>query len=202
MSSERSGRVRPSFEPTGPLRNRSRCDSACIAARADVRSLAGRLSPAANPALTRPQNAFPLLLRGTASSAPGQPQVCARDKGADAFAARPQRALASFLSDAMTDGHRFHILHGTTTRFAALDVASGFVIGKCCKRHRAVEFLNFIQEIDDQIPKRLDVQLQKDILAETPLPASEEWTPKASWSSSTRRVSSRTSFLVTATGDV
>ncbi|MBP1059428.1 UNVERIFIED_ORG: hypothetical protein M2193_006020 [Bradyrhizobium japonicum] len=29
--------------------------------------------------------------------------------------------------------------HGATTLFAALDVASGFVIGKCYKRHRAVE---------------------------------------------------------------
>jgi hypothetical protein len=33
--------------------------------------------------------------------------------------------------------------HGTTTLFAALDVASGFIIGKCYKRHRAVEFLKF-----------------------------------------------------------
>ncbi len=34
-----------------------------------------------------------------------------------------------------------HVRHGTTSLFAALDVASGFVIGKCYKRHRAVEFL-------------------------------------------------------------
>jgi hypothetical protein len=33
-----------------------------------------------------------------------------------------------------------YVRHGTTTLFAALDVASGFVIGKCYKRHRAVEF--------------------------------------------------------------
>jgi hypothetical protein len=30
-------------------------------------------------------------------------------------------------------------------QFAALDVASGFIIGKCYKRHRAVEFLKFSQ---------------------------------------------------------
>ena len=34
-----------------------------------------------------------------------------------------------------------YVRHGTTSLFAALDVASGFVIGKCYKRHRAAEFL-------------------------------------------------------------
>src|SRR5947208_723801 len=36
-----------------------------------------------------------------------------------------------------------YIRHGTTSLFAALGVASGFVIGKCYKRHRAAEFLDF-----------------------------------------------------------
>ena len=31
---------------------------------------------------------------------------------------------------------------------AALDVATGFVIGKCYKRHRATEFLDFLKQID------------------------------------------------------
>src|SRR5258706_151731 len=34
-----------------------------------------------------------------------------------------------------------YVRHGTTSLFAALDVASGFVIGKCYKRHRAVRVL-------------------------------------------------------------
>jgi hypothetical protein len=38
----------------------------------------------------------------------------------------------------------------TTSLFAALDVASGFVIGKCYKRHRAAEFLDFLKQIDAQ----------------------------------------------------
>ncbi len=46
-----------------------------------------------------------------------------------------------------------YVRHGTTSLFAALDVASGFVIGKCYKRHRAAEFLNFLKEIDAQIPE-------------------------------------------------
>jgi hypothetical protein len=49
------------------------------------------------------------------------------------------------------------VRHGTTSLFAALDVASGFLIGKCYKRHRAVEFLKFLKEIDAQIPEGLDV---------------------------------------------
>lgn len=35
-----------------------------------------------------------------------------------------------------------YVRDGTTSLFAALDVASGFVIGKCYKRHRAAEFLD------------------------------------------------------------
>src|SRR6476646_4669431 len=46
-----------------------------------------------------------------------------------------------------------YVRHGTTSLFAALDVASGFVIGKCYKRHRAVEFLKFLKEIDAQVPE-------------------------------------------------
>jgi hypothetical protein len=41
-----------------------------------------------------------------------------------------------------------YVRHGTTALFAALDVASGFIIGKCYKRDRAVEFLKFLKEID------------------------------------------------------
>src|SRR5262249_49974455 len=52
-----------------------------------------------------------------------------------------------------------YVRHGTTSLFAALDVASGFVIGKCYKRHRAVEFLKFLKEIDAQVPEGLDVHI-------------------------------------------
>src|SRR6201982_1889034 len=55
-----------------------------------------------------------------------------------------------------------YVRHGTTSLFAALDVASGFVIGKCYKRHRAVEFLNFLKEIDGQIPQGVDIHIVMD----------------------------------------
>ena len=55
-----------------------------------------------------------------------------------------------------------YIRHGTTSLFAALDIASGFVIGKCYKRHRAAEFLDFLKQIDARIPDGLDVHIIMD----------------------------------------
>jgi hypothetical protein len=57
---------------------------------------------------------------------------------------------------------RSYVRHGTTTLFAALDVASGFIIGKCYKRHQTVEFLKFLEEIDDQVPEGLDIHIVID----------------------------------------
>ena len=55
-----------------------------------------------------------------------------------------------------------YIRHGTTSLFAALDIASGFVIGKCYKRHRAAEFLDFLKQIDAHVPEGLDVHIIMD----------------------------------------
>ena len=42
--------------------------------------------------------------------------------------------------------------HGTTSLFAALDIATGKVIGKCHRRHRHREFLKFMELVDSQLP--------------------------------------------------
>ena len=52
--------------------------------------------------------------------------------------------------------------HGTTSLFAALDVATGQVIGKCYRRHRAREFLAFLKTIEANVPADLDVHLVTD----------------------------------------
>ena len=52
--------------------------------------------------------------------------------------------------------------NGTTTLFAALDVATGRVIGECLSRHRADEFLAFLRKIDRETPVRLDLHLVID----------------------------------------
>ena len=55
-----------------------------------------------------------------------------------------------------------YVRHGTTTLFAALDIATGRVIGQCRKRHRHEEFLAFLRLIDREVPADLDVHLVLD----------------------------------------
>lgn len=52
--------------------------------------------------------------------------------------------------------------HGTTTLFAALDTATGKVIGQCHQRHRHQEFIKFLNVVDQQVPNDLDVHLIVD----------------------------------------
>lgn len=52
--------------------------------------------------------------------------------------------------------------HGTTTLFAALNVASGQVLGACMPKHRHQEWLRFLRLIDRQTPAHLDVHLIVD----------------------------------------
>ncbi len=68
--------------------------------------------------------------------------------------------------------------HGTTSLFAALDVATGRVIGKCYPRHRAREFLSFLREIDAAVPGDLDVHLVMDNYATHKTPAIRAWLAK------------------------
>jgi hypothetical protein len=55
-----------------------------------------------------------------------------------------------------------YIPNGITTLFAALDVASGQVIGSIHRRHRASEFKKFLAKLDKQVPADLDVHLVCD----------------------------------------
>jgi transposase len=52
--------------------------------------------------------------------------------------------------------------HGVTSLFAALDIATGSVLGKCYRRHRSVEFLDFLRKIDGAVPADLDIHLVLD----------------------------------------
>ena len=52
--------------------------------------------------------------------------------------------------------------HGTTTLFAALDIASGTVLTDCKPRHRHQEFLAFLKQIDKSVPTDLDVHVIAD----------------------------------------
>jgi transposase len=52
-----------------------------------------------------------------------------------------------------------YVRHGTTTLFAALDVATGTVISQCKARHRHQEFLAFLRHLDRNVPAHFDVHL-------------------------------------------
>jgi transposase len=52
--------------------------------------------------------------------------------------------------------------HGVTSLFAAMDVASGVTISQCYRRHRHQEFLRFLNDIDANLPRRVDVHLVMD----------------------------------------
>ncbi len=55
-----------------------------------------------------------------------------------------------------------YIRHGTTTLFAALDIASGQVLTECKRRHRHQEFLQFLRHIDSRVPQDLEIHLVID----------------------------------------
>src|SRR6266496_3302515 len=68
--------------------------------------------------------------------------------------------------------------HGTTSLFAALDIATGHVIGKCYPRHRASEFRKFLDEIEDNVPPGLDVHLVMDNYATHKTQIIRDWLVK------------------------
>jgi len=68
--------------------------------------------------------------------------------------------------------------HGTLSLFAALDTATGKVIGKCFARHRGSEFLKFLREIEANVPEDLDVHLVMDNYATHKTPAIRNWLAK------------------------
>ncbi|MGH8021742.1 MAG: IS630 family transposase [Opitutaceae bacterium] len=68
--------------------------------------------------------------------------------------------------------------HGTTSLFAALDIATGEVIGRCQRRHRHQEFLRFLKQIDQAIPAELDVHLAPDNYSTHKAPKVAAWLRK------------------------
>jgi len=65
--------------------------------------------------------------------------------------------------------------NGTSSLFAALDAASGKVIGSLHARHRAVEFKKFLQTIDREVPTDLDIHLVLDNYATRKTPQIKRW---------------------------
>jgi putative transposase len=55
-----------------------------------------------------------------------------------------------------------YVRHGTTTLYAALDIASGQVLTRCTARHRHQEFLQFLRRIEANVPADLELHLVVD----------------------------------------
>lgn len=68
-----------------------------------------------------------------------------------------------------------YVRHGTTTLFAAFNVADGTVITSTHRRHRAVEFKKFLAKIDAQVPADLAVHVVCDNYGTHKHPTIKAW---------------------------
>ena len=65
--------------------------------------------------------------------------------------------------------------NGTTTLFAALEVADGKVIGQCYARHRHQEFVKFLQHLDEEFPANLKLHVIMDNYGTHKHPRVQSW---------------------------
>ena len=68
--------------------------------------------------------------------------------------------------------------HGTTSLFAALDVATGKVLGRCQGQHRQQEFVRFLDHIEAHVPSALEIHLVLDNYATHKTPKVAAWLKK------------------------
>ncbi|MDQ6740327.1 MAG: IS630 family transposase [Actinomycetota bacterium] len=68
-----------------------------------------------------------------------------------------------------------YVRNGTTSLFAAFDLASGSVIAQPYRRHRHQEFLRFLKLIDAAVPQDLDLHLVLDNYATCKTPEIQKW---------------------------
>lgn len=87
--------------------------------------------------------------------------LCMDEKSSVQALDRTQPSLPMKKGRAGTMTHDYK-RHGTTSLFAALDVASGKVIGQCQPQHRHTEFLKFLKKIEVEVPAGLEVHLIAD----------------------------------------
>jgi len=79
---------------------------------------------------------------------------------------QPERRISAYLR------------HGTSSLFAALDVAVGTVIGRCYRRHRAEEFRDFLDAVDAAVPAELEVHVILDNASIHKAPPIRAWLAK------------------------
>lgn len=65
--------------------------------------------------------------------------------------------------------------HGTTTLFAAFNILNGKVIGSCLPRHRANEFIRFLNRLEKEVPPDQDIHLIMDNYSTHKSAAVQRW---------------------------
>jgi transposase len=94
-----------------------------------------------------------------------KPQVQALERTAPALPTRPGSAERATFD---------YIRHGTTTLFAALEVATGKITDACTERHRHQEFLGFLKQVAAAYPRR-ELHVVVDNYATHKHPAVRAW---------------------------
>ena len=87
---------------------------------------------------------------------------------------RRQKSLPIYPGRLKTLTHDY-TCHGTTTLFAALEMAEGKLIAECMPRHRHQEWLKFLKKIDAETPADLDLHLIADNYATHKHPKVQRW---------------------------
>ncbi len=100
--------------------------------------------------------------------------LCADEKSNIQALDRSAPVLPMMPADPTRQTHDY-IRHGTSSLFAALDVATGKVITRMHRRHRAIEFKKFLNQIDREVPTDLAVHVILDNYATHKTPDIKAW---------------------------
>lgn len=87
---------------------------------------------------------------------------------------RTQKSLPMFPGRLKTMTHDYR-RNGTTTLFAAIELAEGKIIAECMPRHRHQEWIRFLKKIDAETPAELDLHLIVDNYATHKHPKVQAW---------------------------
>jgi len=100
--------------------------------------------------------------------------LCADEKSQIQALDRTQKSLPMYRGRCGTMTHDYK-RNGTTTLFAAIELAEGRLIGTCMARHRHQEWLAFLRLIDKETPAELDVHLIVDNYSTHKHPKVKRW---------------------------
>lgn len=100
--------------------------------------------------------------------------LCVDEKSQIQALDRTQQSLPMYPGRCGTVTHDYK-RHGTTTLFAAIELAEGQLIGTCMPRHRHQEWIQFLELIDQETPSERDLHLVVDNYATHKHPKVKRW---------------------------